>query len=153
MTGNLTICDSTTLLFLSAMILQGSIIGIPGITGNIKFWTWALSLCTYINSLSTSAFLGFDRYVAVKYDIRYYEIITKKKVFILLVMLWAPSAMVSFLPLIIVSTTSDYYRNRVITLTTLPIIVATLLILASKHTNKIRKGHVTERKVRSTATY
>ena len=62
-TGNLTICDSTTLLLLSAMILQGSIIGIPGITGNIKFWALTLSLRTYINSLSTSAFLAFDRYL------------------------------------------------------------------------------------------
>ena len=142
--ANLTICDSTTLLLVSAIVLRGSIFGTPGTTGNNNFWTWTISLCTHINSLSTTAFLAFDRYVAVKYDIRYYEILTKKKAFIVLVMLWALSAMVSFLPLIRVSTTSDYFRNRVITLTTLRIIVATLLILASKHTNKIRKRHVIE---------
>ena len=135
--ANLTICDSTTLLLVSAIVLRGSIFGTPGTTGNNNFWTWTISLCTHINSLSTTAFLAFDRYVAVKYDIRYYEILTKKKAFIVLVMLWALSAMVSFLPLIRVSTTSDYFRNRVITLTTLRIIVA-------KHTNKIRKRHVIE---------
>ena len=140
---NLTICDSTTLLLLSAIVLEGSIFGTPGITGKIKC-AWTVSLCTYINSLFTTSFLAFDRYVAVKYDIRYHEILTKKKAFIVLVMLWALSAMISFLPLIRVSTTSDYFRNRVITLTTLRIIVASLLILASKHTNKIRKRHVTE---------
>ena len=64
--ANLTICDSTTLFLLSAMVLQGSIFGTPGITSNIKFWTWTLLLCTYINSLSITAFLVFDRYVAVK---------------------------------------------------------------------------------------
>ena len=142
--ANLTICDSTSLLLISVIVLKDVIYATHGITGNFNLWAMTVLLCTYLNSLTTTGFLAIERYTAVKYGIRYHEILTMKKAIVILVLLWVLSVIISLLPSISVSTLFDYFRNRFITLATLRIIVGTSLILASNHTNKIRKRHIAE---------
>ena len=142
--ANLTICDSTSLVLISVIVLKDALYDTPGITGNFNLWAMTVLLCTYLDSLTTTAFLAIDRYTAVKHGIRYHEILTRKKAIVILVLLWVLSVITSLLPLISVSTLFDYFRSRFITLTTVRIIVGTLLILASNHTSKIRKQHIAE---------
>lgn len=128
--ANLAICDSTSLVLISVIVLKDALYDTPGITGNFNLWAMTVLLCTYLDSLTTIAFLAIDRYTAVKHCIRYHEILTRKKTIVILVLLWVLSVITSLLPLVSVSTLFDYFRNRFITLTTVRIIVGTLLILA-----------------------
>ena len=127
---NLTICDSTSLVLISVIVLKDALYDTLGINGNFNLWAMTVLLCTYLDSLTAIAFLAIDRYTAVKYGIRYHEILTRKKAIVILVLLWVLSVITSLLPLVSVSTLFDYFRNRFITLTTVRIIVGTLLILA-----------------------
>ena len=142
--ANLTICDGIALLLISVIVLQGSIIDIPSITGTFNLWLLTIFLCTYLNWSTTTAFLAIDRYIAVKYGIRYHQVLTMKKAMAILVLLWVVSMIISLLPLISVSTSFDYFRNRFITLTTLRMMLGTLLTVTSNNTNKIRKRHIAE---------
>lgn len=102
-----------------------------------------------INSLLTTALLAIDRYIAVKYSLRYESIMTKTKLFVALGITWAISVVIAGIQLINTSNYIDYNVRVFITLTALHIFVGTLLISISKYANVVRNRHLNAIKKRN----
>ena len=82
----------------------------------------------YINSIFTTAFLGFDRYVAVRYSLRYETILTKMKVFLFLFCIWIVSIIPAGIQWVNVNTFSDYHLHLLITLSSLSFTTSDLVL-------------------------
>lgn len=102
-----------------------------------------------INSLLTTALLAIDRYIAVKYSLRYESIMTKTKLFVALGITWPVSVVIAGIQLINTSNYIDYNVRVFITLTALHIFVGTLLISISKYANLVRNRHLNAIKKRN----
>ena len=102
----------------------------------------SMALCTMVNSLLTAALLAVDRYIAVKYSLRYESILTKNKVFVTLGIIWAASVVIAGIAFINASNYFDYKVHVFITLTTLRIFVGALLISISKYTSAVANRHL-----------
>ena len=95
-----------------------------------------------INSLLTTALPAIDRYIAVKYSLRYESIMTKTKLFVALGITWAVSVVIAGIQLINTSNYIDCNVRVFITLTALHIFVGTLFISISKYKNVVRNRHL-----------
>ena len=113
-------------------------------TNILKCILHSLSLCAHISSLCTTVFLAVDRYTAVKYSLQYHLILTPKRIFLILSLIWLSSITISALLWI---NTSDYerflYRKNVI-LIVLRLSLSMFLLATSKYTDVIRKRHIRE---------
>ena len=96
----------------------------------------------YINSIFTTAFLGFDRYVAVRCSLRYETILTKMKVFLFLFCIWIVSIILAGIQWVNVNTYSDYHLHLFVTLPPLSFITLALVLSVSKYPNAVRKRHM-----------
>ena len=102
----------------------------------------SIAFSLYVNSILTIVLLAIDRYVAVKYNLRYQSILTKRKIIFVLTISWFLSAILSGVVWIDVSMYSDLYRNDSITFIILRFIASLLLLGLSRYTYVIRKQHM-----------
>ena len=102
----------------------------------------SIALCTMVNSLFTTALLAIDRYVAVKYSLRYESIMTENRLFVTLGIIWAASLVIPGVAFINTSNYFDYKVHVFIILTTLRIFVGALLISISKYTSAVANRHL-----------
>ena len=93
-------------------------------------------------SLLTLVFLAFDRYIAVRYSLRYQMILTKKKTCFALAAVWFFSFSISGMTWINVSGYYKHKRNILITLAVFRVTTSALLLTLSRYTNTIRKKHI-----------
>lgn len=103
-----------------------------------------ISLASRFSSLFTAAFLASDRYIAVQYSSRYRTILTKKKMIFIQAIIWFLSFILSGMNWINVSEVSNYYRNRLIIVTLLRIIIYVLILMISKYTSIKMKSLLNE---------
>ena len=103
-----------------------------------------ISLASRFSSLFTAAFLASDRYIAVQYSSRYRTILTKKKMIFIQAIIWFLSFIFSGMNWINVSEVSNYYRNRLIIVTLLRIIIYVLILMISKYTSIKMKSLLNE---------
>ena len=101
-----------------------------------------IALCTMVNSLLTTALLAIDRYIAVKFSLRYESIMTKNKLFVTLGIIWAVSMAITGVAFINTPNYFDYKVHMFIILTTLRIFVGTLLISISKYASAVANRHL-----------
>ena len=94
-----------------------------------------ISLASRFSSLFTAAFLASDRYIAVQYSSIYRTIMTKKKMIFIQAVIWFLSFTLSGMSWINVSEVFTYYRNRLITVALLRIIIYVLILMTSKYTS------------------
>ena len=94
-----------------------------------------ISLASRFSSLFTAAFLASDRYIAVQYSSIYRTIMTKKKTIFIQAVIWFLSFTLSGMNWINVSGVFTYYRNRLITVALLRIIIYVLILMTSKYTS------------------
>lgn len=94
-----------------------------------------ISLASRFSSLFTAAFLASDRYIAVQYSSIYRTIMTKKKMIFIQAVIWFLSFTLSGMSWINVSEVFTYYRNRLITVALLRIIIYVLILMMSKYTS------------------
>ena len=102
----------------------------------------SITLCTMVNSLLTTALLAIDRYIAVKFSLRYESIMTKNKLFVTLGIIWAVSVAIAGVAFINTPNFFDYKVHMFIILTTLRIFVGTLLINISKYASAVATRHL-----------
>ena len=95
-----------------------------------------------VNSLLTTALLAIDRYIAVKFSLRYESIMTKNKLFVTLGIIWAVSMAITGVAFINTPNYFDYKVHMFIILTTLRIFVGTLLISISKYASAVANRHL-----------
>ena len=82
----------------------------------------------YINSIFTTAFVGFDRYVAVRYSLRYETILKKMKVFSVLFCIWIVSIIPAGIQWVNVNTFSDNHLHLLTTLSSLSFTTSDLVL-------------------------
>ena len=87
-------------------------------------------------------FLAVDRYIAVRYSLRYQMILTKKKTCFVLAAVWLFSFSISGMTWIKVSGYYKHKRNILITLAVFRVTTSAPLFTLSKYTNTIRKKHI-----------
>ena len=102
----------------------------------------SIGFTLYVNSILTTILLAIARYIAVKYNLRYQSILSKRRIIFLLIISWLLSAILSGVVWIDVSVCSDLYRNDLITFIILRFIASLLLLGLSKYTYVIRKQHM-----------
>ena len=100
-----------------------------------------VSYTTYLNSILTTGFLAIDRYVAVKYTFHYETMLTKRRIIFILSILWFLSVLIPIV-LIKVSSLKAMYRNMIISLIFLRLIVSLVLLALSKYTHHIKEKHM-----------
>ena len=137
--ANLAVTDIIYLLMMVTMatkiIANNGCTAYVDITRKCSVISAIISLASRFSSLFTAAFLASDRYIAVQYSSRYQTILTKKKMIFIQVIIWFFSFTLSGMNWINVSEVSTYYRNRLITVTLLRIIIYMLILIISKSTS------------------
>ena len=109
----------------------------------------SIGFTLYIDSILTITLLAIDRYIAVKYNLHYQRLLTKRRIILVLTISWLLSAVLSAVPWIDVSVYSDLHRNVSIQFIILRFIASLVLLGLSKYTYVIRKQHmerITQRK-------
>ena len=96
----------------------------------------------YINSISTITLLAIDRFIAVKYNLRYQSILTKGRIVFVLSISWLLSAALSGVVWIDVSAYDEFYQNASIQFIILRFVASLVLLGLSKYTYVIRKQHM-----------
>ena len=140
--ANLAVSDIITLFTLVSIVLTRVL------TGPFKEITMfiiiskVICLTSRITSLLTLVFLAVDRYIAVRYSLRYQMILTKKKTCFVLAAVWLFSFSISGMTWIKVSGYYKHKRNILITLAVFRVTTSALLLTLSKYTNTIRKKHI-----------
>ena len=144
--ANLAVADIITLLMLASIVIRGIFqnyhipldtkVNTPFIVPRV------IGLASRITSLLTLVFLAFDRYIAVEYSLKYQAILTKKRLVVVLVVIWLFSLTISGVNWIDVSIHFEHHRNLFITLTVIRVIISVLLIALSKYTKMLRKKHI-----------
>ena len=144
--ANLAVADIITLLMLASIVIR-RIFRNYHITLDTEVNTSfivprVIGLASRISSLLTLVFLAFDRYIAVQYSLKYQAVLTKKRMVVILVVIWLFSLTISGMNWINVSIYFEHHRNLFITLTVIRLIISVLLITLSKYTKMLRKQHM-----------
>ena len=92
-----------------------------------------------INSVLSTALLDIDRYITVKYTLKYQTILTEKKINSLLVYLWIVSLIIPGITSIIVSSHDEDQHISVITFINVCLVASVLFLSLSKYTHLVRK--------------
>ena len=95
-----------------------------------------------MNSIFSTALLAIDRYIAVKYTLKYQTILTEKKIILLLVFLWIISLIIPGITSIIASNHDEYQHISAIIFINLRLVVSASLLGLSKYTHLVRKRHM-----------
>ena len=140
--ANLAISDITTLLMLVSIVLTRVLTDLFKEITMFIVISKVICLTSRITSLLTLVFLAFDRYIAVRYNLRYQIILTKKKKSFALAKVWFFSWSISGMNWINISGYCKYQRNVFITLAVFRVTTSVLLLTLSKYTNTIRKKHM-----------
>ena len=69
----------------------------------------SIGFTLYVNSILTTIFLAIDRYIAVKYNLHYQSILSKRRIIFVLIISWLLSAISSGVVWVNVSVYSDLY--------------------------------------------
>lgn len=100
------------------------------------------SHCTYLTSLLAVLFLSIDRFVAVKYCLRYHAIVNEKFILLGIFCCWIfPLPTISILWINAVSI-HEYVNRALAFITTIRIILGSDLLAVSIYTNIVRKKHI-----------
>ena len=102
-----------------------------------------ITTSSYINSLFTTVFLSFDRYIAVRWSLQYEAILTKVKVILVTCFIWIVSILLGGIQWVNVKTYADYHLHIFVTLSLLNITKSTFILSVAKYTNAVRKQHMT----------
>ena len=150
--ANLAFAEILVLLILLSVTLKGLYEGtrneekVDNISSDI---VRSIGFILYIDSILTITLLAIDRYIAVKYNLHYQRLLTKRRIILVLTISWLLSAVLSAVPWIDVSVYSDLHRNVSIQFIILRFIASLVLLGLSKYTYVIRKQHmerITQRK-------
>ena len=144
--ANLSMVDSLTLLLLCLGAIKGLHEDInfdENVESPVNVTARIIATSAYINSLFTTAFLSFDRYIAVRWSLRHETILTKVRVTLVLCFIWIVSILLSGIQWINVKTYADYHLHIFITSSFLKVTTSTFILSASKYTNAVRKQHMT----------
>lgn len=98
-------------------------------------------MTSYCNSLLTTTFVALDRYIAVRFSLRYQLILTKKETLLALAVGWFLSFTISGINWINISIYFQVTRRFFVTFTVIRIIISVVLLTLSRCTNVIRKRH------------
>ena len=146
--ANLAVTDIIYLLLMittaAKIIVNNGCTPYVDITRKGSVITAVISLASRFSSLFTAAFLASDRYIAVQCSSRYRTILTKKKMIFIQAIIWFLSFILSGMNWINVSEVSNYYRNRLIIVTLLRIIIYVLILMISKYTSIKMKSLLNE---------
>ena len=137
---NLSVVDTITLVFAIIGFITRFVTGAENF--NLIIVTFGVS--AFFNSLLTTAFLAIDRYIAVRYSLRYETILTNRRMFFILAFIWLLSSLTIGLQWIDLPTDTDFWRRLFIILPVLCIPLSTLLLGLSRYTNNIRKSYIKE---------
>lgn len=100
------------------------------------------SHCTYLTSLLAVLFLSIDRFVAVKYCLRYHAIVNEKFILLGIFCCWIfPLPTISILWINAISI-HEYVNCALAFITTTRIILGSDLLAVSIYTNIVRKKHI-----------
>ena len=69
----------------------------------------SIGFTLYVNSILTTIFLAIDRYIAVKYNLHYQSILSKRRIIFVLIISWLLSAISSGVVWVNVSVYSELY--------------------------------------------
>ena len=143
--GNLSLADTIT-LFISCFAT------VISLKDDVKFEEYLNSLSgiifnnivygTTMNSIFSTALLAIDRYIAVKYTLKYQTILTEKRTISLLVYLWIISLIIPGITSITASSHDEYQHICAIVFINLRLVVSVLLLSLSKYTHLVRKRHM-----------
>lgn len=144
--SNLAVSDIMTLLMLASIVVrriyQGYHIALDT-KANISFIVpRVIGVASRISSLLTLVFLAFDRCIAVQYNLKYQAILTKKRVVVVLVVIWLFPLTISGMILINVSVYFEYHRNLFKTITVIRAIISLLILTISKYTKMMREKYI-----------
>ena len=149
--ANLSVADTLTLLVICTGAIKGlyednnfeeNTEGIFNVTARI------FRASAYINSIFTTAFLGFDRYVAVRCSLQYETILTKVRVALILCFIWIVSIVLAVIQWVNAETHADYHLHLFLTLSLLSITTSAFILSVSKYTSAVRKRHMNNIKKR-----
>ena len=138
---NLCITNIVTLLMLSFGILYSLLVGIIIEDDTKNIFLSCAGTATTIAHIN-SAFLSIDRYIAVKHNIHYQNILTVPRMLYVLFAIWVLSIVVAGIQWLSVQSYFQFYRNRLIISTIFRTVVSVILLSISKYTNNIRKRHI-----------
>ena len=100
----------------------------------------------YNLSLFTTVYIAIDRYIAIRYCLEYYFIVTKRRLIYLIILSWITSVIIEFLPRFEVAKFNSEVRDRRLSSDIIHYIIAVsssiILISLSLHTVRIRRKHV-----------
>ena len=137
---NLSVVDTITLVFAIIGFITRFVTGAE----NFNLIRVTFGVSAFFNSLLTTAFLAIDRYIAVRYSLRYETMLTNRRMFFILAFIWLLSSLTTGLQWIDVPTDTDFWRRLFIILPVLCIPLSTLLLGLSRYTNNIRKSYIKE---------
>lgn len=137
---NLSVVDTITLVFAIIGFITRFVTGAE----NFNLIRVTFGVSAFFNSLLTTAFLAIDRYIAVRYSLRYETMLTNRRMFFILAFIWLLSSLTTGLQWIDGPTDTDFWRRLFIILPVLCIPLSTLLLGLSRYTNNIRKSYIKE---------
>ena len=91
-----------------------------------------------MNSIFSTALLAIDRYIAVKYTLKYQTILTEKKI-LLLVLLWVISLLIPGITFILLSSHDEYQHICDIIFINFCLVVSVLRLSLSQYIHLVRK--------------
>ena len=151
---NLSLADIVTLLALLFILMKSLIedkLAERDLDDYFVIIMRTISFSAHIYSLVTTAFLAFDRYVAVKFSLKYENMMTKQRMICALTVLSVLSTAISGIQWINVYDISDLNAHRRMILIFVRINVFVLLFVVSFYTQVIRKRHI--KKIRAREQY
>ena len=143
--ANLSVADTLTLLVICIGAIKGLYEGhnFEGDTeDNFNVAARIFGTSAYINSIFTTTFLGFDRYVAVRCSLQYETVLTKVRVVLVLCFTWIVSIVLAGIQWINVKTHADYHLHLFVTLSLLSTAGSIFILSVSKYTSAVRKRHM-----------
>ena len=108
----------------------------------------SLAMSTYVSSLLITGILVVDRFIAMKYCLRYQLILTKRRIIWSFLATWLVSVILTGVQWVNVSQLFDFRRKNFITLTCLRVVMFVLLLTLSRYTQLTRKKHMKKIKIR-----
>ena len=143
--GNLSLADVIT-LFISFFVTVRSLQDDGKLEKNLNSFSavifTTLGYGATMNSVLSTALLAIDRYIAVKYTLRYQTILTERKMILLLVILWVISLIIPGETSVIASSRDEYQHISAIIFINIRLTVSVLLLSLSKYTHHVRKRHM-----------
>lgn len=108
----------------------------------------SLAMSTHVSSLLTTGILAIDRFIAVKYCLRYQLILTTRRIIWGFLATWLLSVILTGVQWVNISQSFDFRRNSFITFTCLRVVMSVLLLSLSRYTQLTRKRHMKKIKIR-----